>query len=1665
MRTLRRIICFTLALCFVFSLAPSLFAFGAESEKTSLATNTAHSEEKPATKAVSIGGISIPAYSGGTASTWMTYEGGNTVSFHDGAAQSKMQIIKGTTATQYNSYCSTLGNKGYTKVWSRTLAAQSGSNRYAKFLSPDGTYSVYTYFTPYTSQTRIIVDTHKDTVDGFYYDGKGSDRTEVYMYNLTAPDNGYAYTASDLGIQRRFPNGSMFVIKMSDNSLFVIDGGSKLQMSERAMSDLYDFCREITGLPEGQKMIISAWHLSHIHTDHSVGFSRFLTKYSQEFELKNIIYNTDYVAAGEDNEQALSQVGKLFPNARYYKPHTGEQFKIAGVTFDVLYTAEDWYKPNSNNKLIVRDSACLKYSNDNNTSMALRMSFDGKTALWLGDLEKADADLMGMYPAANLKSDILQLPHHLLDDHTTLVKTIEPTISFANQSKEGAYTRGKVFNYITKIADYAGTIYYAGNETVGYCAEEGVFYRKDHVEFDYGNWTNTTCDIRDVNPVSSETVKAAEQFYRYSRAKELKSGLNSYAIVDHTTGWAMSFDAINGGADRATPAHYINDTFYFADSQRRLVNWQIQYSQYGANANAIVSDYGNYYGTVTIDKGSGGYWGTPKKNTGMYFGYNDTFEASGMYDSWSAFSNQLEAGSKGVWLDKMNGGTFLIYRYHNGSYYPLYRDGDVFADNGWGVAKLTHSQARNKCHYLKNRLYIYEETPSDMLITWAGHSDYYVYCGVNQYEVISHIVSDLRVNYSLPAFGATGEISYDFALTKDPGTYRLEFTKTLNTDTVGDYPAVIRYINPNGTIQDLGCVTVHVEARDLMEDGGAELFFGFGDTPADKLRYRLEPQYNHFNFDSDKRWTMYVYDNDGKKNVASSLEGNPHEGTMEIVIEDKNVNRKIVNLDLFAGSQFPLTYDPQHAEVLQVRLKLDNIKAYGDKNPYMRLWYYGTDEVRHFDEAHYFGKNFVSDGEYMTVTIDLYDQTEVNANASASGGPTKCFRDMGEISSIRLCFYYFLVNNTSKNGSITIDHIYIGPKAHLPEKEDSSLLFDFTNTEADQARYADERYKGYNFDIPEKATWVSRETSTTTSVMTNFSIDNEEGVVKIPVAEDIAYEVTNGLYGPWFVTAAIHGTHSNATMPSTLALAYDPAEAEILRVRFKVDGCTTISGSMPELVTIFDRTVEGTTARGANIISNYSLKNGEWMTLTVPLSEEFSSADYITTLGLRFRSIKAIAQNEGSVTIDYIYVGPEGGFSDRTYSVEFRLPNGTVLSVQRVREDEAAVYNGPTPTMTPDESAHYTFSGWDTDLSSITADTIVTAQFTASEHSYTYKTANGSSHIASCACGYSKSEDHSFRNGECICGARELITDTNLRINHSLNLESDISLNYVVMSSYLQGYDSFWLECNIPEYNGNTYIGMETLRLEGTNKNNAYYFVLDGLTAVQMNDSIQATLHMTKDGAEYVSAVDSYSIAKYAYSQLDKANAGAELKTLCANLLRYGAAAQTYKTYRTEALCDSAMTETHRSYLSDLDSVEFGNNNRDLQDVSNPTVSWTGKTLLLDAKVTLRYVVNIANYDGSIEDLILKVRFVNLYGETITAELTEAVSYNGIENLYAFDFAGLEASELRCVVSAAVYAGDTQVSTTLEYSADTYCNGKTGTLGTLCKALFAYSDSALAYFR
>lgn len=308
--------------------------------------------------------------------------------------------------------------------------------------------------------------------------------------------------------------------------------------------------------------------------------------------------------------------------------------------------------------------------------------------------------------------------------------------------------------------------------------------------------------------------------------------------------------------------------------------------------------------------------------------------------------------------------------------------------------------------------------------------------------------------------------------------------------------------------------------------------------------------------------------------------------------------------------------------------------------------------------------------------------------------------------------------------------------------------------------------------------------------------------------------------------------------------------------------------------------------------------------------------------------------------------------------------------------------------------------------------------------------------------------------------------DESLVIRHTLNLGSNIAINYVVSAAQLEGYDSYHLVCELPVYEGNDRIGTKIVTVKPDMRDGLCYFVLNELNALQMMNEVTAYLALTKDGVDYVSTKDIYSIAAYAFSQLGKPTNSDALKTVCAELLRYGTVAQAWRGYRTDTLACDYLSDEELSYISDLESVEFGQNDRVIPSIENPTVTFAGKSLILDSNIIARFVLDTTAFEGDPSELSVHVRYTDIYGKKCYIIHTAGYldPYDVSRNLYALDVSTLRATELRSPLLVQVYHNDEAVSQTLEYSVDTYGNGKTGVLLDLMRAIMAYSDSAKAFF-
>ena len=908
------------------------------------------------------------------------------------------------------------------------------------------------------------------------------------------------------------------------------------------------------------------------------------------------------------------------------------------------------------------------------------------------------------------------------------------------------------------------------------------------------------------------------------------------------------------------------------------------------------------------------------------------------------------------------------------------------------------------------------------------------------------------------------------------------------------------YIGPSQA-QDTGYVktTNDYYGRDDV------LYFGFNDN-TDSNRHYDQAMYFHTNYDNAARW----YSNPNKSSVEIQ------DGSMRMLIKAPYNNNNDANCNPFAQTVEvsnplvpALNYIPTGRDFVQVRFRFSNCTTINSSEGPWVMMYFMTNRTP--DPGHgvlpndYFrvkaDPSIVSCGEWVTVTQ--------SANNT--------FRNADTIDAVRLCFNNLRSTN-SEVGIVEVDYIYVGPEEFLPDRDiygydhsytddrglsDGESLYIYGKgvnvNNATSYSHANFSFKGTGFDI------ISRSGSTQGSIRVDVKDPqgtlvksvtvNNKGELKlyqIPVVSvhDLPYgeySVSIGVNKP--VEVSIPALSRGGEFYLDAVRIYDPIHCED----------PTEGSGEEKLLSAYTKDTE-------------AYPYFKEVRDTLLSADKFHSLTGSTEGGVYIDQREVAPDEDEGISVEnnitklistYEKIGPKNEvYLSKGQSVSFKLCLNTVETPVSIDIAAKAVNMSDSPVLKVAHTTSQSSSPVNTQSWDILSNTAVYYALSIQESDfardadgrYLYLVISNTGEdsvlsITDLKFAYESeptflddSEAPVKKSAEDLSPIRFLvdeklthaiakvyqhqtevpkdqgvIIDGQISLMHSLNLASDISLNYVIGAEHLEAYDRFYLNCVLYD--------QTMVRLEPVLRGDYYYFTLDGLTAVTINDVVEATLTMWSGEQCYTSPTDRYSVAQYAYTQLGKENSSTELKRLCADLLRYGALAQSYKAYRIHALADSRLTESQKAYLTDLEKVSFVKTDRIGNEFTEPVAVWRGKALDLTSKVGLTLVFSVTDPEISAEALRLKVSYTDMDGKALTAWIGGARLYHEEMGYYAFSFHELPVSELRTVAEMQIYLADTPLSCTLTYSAESYGSNKTGTLGQLCKALFAYSDSAAAFFR
>lgn len=376
-----------------------------------------------------LGKLSLPAYTGSGTLGAPLYSAGYAATEGNESEKSEMHIVEGTTKTAFEAYVATLvSDYGYTKDFSNTL----DNNSFALLTDPVG-QTYYMYYMQKTGETtgtaRFILDRSSNVTLAEFNTAKsdenGTAAAEFYMFNMNTS------------------NEDTFLIRTKANTWIVIDGGvtarGTIDTEGQFADSIYNFMREKSGIAANEKVVISAWYMTHAHRDHFLAFAKMIEKHHDMIDLRRIMANvpdhdafsTKWNSNKSDYLTCMKTVRKYYPNVEYLKAFTGMQIEVAGVDFEVLLSQDmmvDYLAKNKTEHEVhwsiqKYDGTCgycngnncrlgYKSYDFNNTSLVTKITLDGMTVLSTGDAYRLDVWFNPYYSIDTLKVDILKVAHH-----------------------------------------------------------------------------------------------------------------------------------------------------------------------------------------------------------------------------------------------------------------------------------------------------------------------------------------------------------------------------------------------------------------------------------------------------------------------------------------------------------------------------------------------------------------------------------------------------------------------------------------------------------------------------------------------------------------------------------------------------------------------------------------------------------------------------------------------------------------------------------------------------------------------------------------------------------------------------------------------------------------------------------------------------------------------------------------------------------------------------------------------------------------------------------------------------------------------------------------------------------------------------------------------------
>lgn len=371
----------------------------------------------------------------------------------DTPSDSYMHVVNNIDYTDFENYAKRLESFGFVKSYS----ANTDDNELWGFRL--GQAYAYVHYSPREKFIRVILDksSNCEVSDiGLSEELTGSATFYQYSIDLKGCDLVFVDNAKGWGM--------LYIIKLQDNSLILVDGGDNHSWTDNSLKGVTDFLYDITDTDKDTPLNIRLWYFTHPDDDHN-GMTQPWINYLKNRgyeapEINAVAFNYGYYKSNEGynksgtSYQMINYMTANYPDVKYIKIHTGMVLNIQECQMEVLGTIEN---------MIGQNGKLTAGYDTNDTCSLVRFTIGGKKFFMCGDTSNHSEVQnlhLALYSNSYFKSDVNQIAHHGLNLLATLNRRINADYALVSYSYEGLKDAGH--NYFVSLVGEKG-LYYAGN--------------------------------------------------------------------------------------------------------------------------------------------------------------------------------------------------------------------------------------------------------------------------------------------------------------------------------------------------------------------------------------------------------------------------------------------------------------------------------------------------------------------------------------------------------------------------------------------------------------------------------------------------------------------------------------------------------------------------------------------------------------------------------------------------------------------------------------------------------------------------------------------------------------------------------------------------------------------------------------------------------------------------------------------------------------------------------------------------------------------------------------------------------------------------------------------------------------------------------------------------